>query len=291
MVGAQTSKPTNYPTFTPQNLKELILTQGHRDQMFDSILINIIVGIILGLLFVGASFGIRQALLLILKHITPNYANLIAGIAQMLVLLLGASTIVFVTGVKAAVFLTLITIIGAGASLALHSSIGDLVSTAKLIMYSYYRVADVITVKGIKGKVEEITAFNTVLRTFDHDKIILNNSDVLSEMLTVHSGFPVTRISARIPIRSLHNRTDVIRLLLGVGYAYPERLQEYDDEGQEIWAPVVHYNLTTCDVYILRVYVEEAAIEPHQTNLLLAAADRLNERGIELGERIVIDGQ
>ena len=251
------------------------------------ILNNILFAAALAIIVLALSLVIRKVIYSLLFRLSPTYSSAIAGIAQLTILFGGIGLIIYTTGVEAAIFLTIITIVGAGASLSLDSSIGDLVSTVKLLLYNYYRVGDYISVGKIQGIVEEITAFNTIIRTLKRDKVILNNSEVLAATLTVHNGFPELKLDVHVPVRSNHCRQQVLTLLLDIMKNYEQRLSAADANGEELWTYQIFHKITTCDIYTMSMYVEGVYSQPHYTLLSIAAAEKLNALGIDIGEPLL----
>ena len=71
-----------------------------------------------------------------------------------------------------------------------------------LILFRPFRVADVVTVAGVTGKVEAISMFTTTMSTPDNQLIIIPNSSV--------TGNIITNITA--------NDTRRVDLVIGLGY-------------------------------------------------------------------------
>ena len=247
-----------------------------------SFLANFIEAVVIAVLAIVASFVVRWLIRYLLKWLAPTWGGYLSNAAQIAILLYGLFLIINVTGVIAAsVLLTMVTLFTAGASLSASSLINDGLATIRILTLGYYRVDDFVTLLGdVHGQVIEINAFSTFVRTREHDMLIVSNSDVVDDIIQVHTGFTGTELAVHIPVCCEHDRGQVMGLLTEVGENYAERLTD-----DEFGVKVFHQFASSSENYTLVVYVENSFQHRRQyTDLSIAAGNKLNAHGIDVGE-------
>ena len=89
---------------------------------------------------------------------------------------------------------SLIAVIGAAGlaiGLALQGTLSNVAAGVMLMIFRPYKAGDFIDAAGNFGNVEEITLFTTVLRTFDHQQIIIPNGNIWGQQIINHSHHAV----------------------------------------------------------------------------------------------------
>ena len=94
-------------------------------------------------------------------------------------------------GVQTTSIVALLGAAGLAVGLALQGAMSNLAAGAMLMIFRPYKAGDFIDAAGQFGKVEEITLFTTILRTFDHQHIIVPNGKIWGEQIINHSHHPV----------------------------------------------------------------------------------------------------
>ncbi|MEA3292274.1 MAG: mechanosensitive ion channel, partial [Pseudomonadota bacterium] len=105
-------------------------------------------------------------------------------------------------GINTTSFLAVMGAAGLAVGLALKDSLANFASGVMLILFRPFQVGDVVEAAGVTGNVEEITVFNTILKTPDNQKIIVPNSNITSNV--------ITNVTAQ--------ETRRIDLVFGIGY-------------------------------------------------------------------------
>lgn len=88
-------------------------------------------------------------------------------------------------GVETSSFIAVVGAASLAVGLALQGSLANFASGVMLILLQPFRLGDHIEAGGANGTVEEIQIFNTVLITPDNKKIIIPNSKVTSDKITI----------------------------------------------------------------------------------------------------------
>ncbi len=91
---------------------------------------------------------------------------------------------------------------GLAIGLALKDSLGNFAAGVMLILFKPFKIGDFVEAGGSAGVIENITVFNTVMRTGDNREIIIPNGQI-------YAG-TITNVSAR--------ETRRVDLVFGIGY-------------------------------------------------------------------------
>ncbi len=75
--------------------------------------------------------------------------------------------------------------------LALQGALSNLAAGVMLLIFRPYKAGQIIETAGTMGAVEEITLFTTILRTFDHQHIIVPNGEIWGGQIINHSHHAV----------------------------------------------------------------------------------------------------
>jgi small conductance mechanosensitive channel len=103
-------------------------------------------------------------------------------------------------GVKTTSFLAILGAAGLAVGLALKDSLSNFASGVMLILFKPFKVGDAVTAAGVSGSVERIDIFNSVINTWDNQKVIIPNSKITAEIITNINANPTRRIDMVIGI-------------------------------------------------------------------------------------------
>lgn len=78
-------------------------------------------------------------------------------------------------GVESSSFAALIAAAGLGVGFALQGSLGNLAGGVIIMLFRPFNIGDYIEVQGVKGYVEDIQIFSTIIRTFQNKTIYVPN--------------------------------------------------------------------------------------------------------------------
>ncbi len=105
-------------------------------------------------------------------------------------------------GIQTTSFIAIVGAAGLAIGLALKDSLSNFASGVMLILFSPFKVGDVVTASGVTGKVQQIDLFSTIILTPDNQRVIVPNSGITSGV--------ITNINAE--------ETRRIDLIVGIGY-------------------------------------------------------------------------
>lgn len=88
-------------------------------------------------------------------------------------------------GVETGSFIAVLGAASLAVGLALQGSLSNFASGVMLIIFQPFKVGDVIDAGGAQGTVEEIQIFNTIMLTSDKKRVIVPNSKITSDKITI----------------------------------------------------------------------------------------------------------
>ncbi|MEM7493755.1 MAG: mechanosensitive ion channel domain-containing protein [Pseudomonadota bacterium] len=154
--------------------------------------------ILLALVILIVGFWIAGRVGKLVKGLGAKYDNLDSTLFNFLGSLARYTILAFVFiavlnrfGVETTSIIALLGAAGLAIGLALQGAMSNLAAGVMLMIFRPYKVGDFIDAAGQFGNVEEITLFTTVLRTFDHQQIIIPNGSIWGQQIVNHSHHPI----------------------------------------------------------------------------------------------------
>lgn len=121
-----------------------------------------------------------------LDHSLVKFLSSLAGIALKIMLIFSVAGMF---GIATTSFIAMFSAVAFAFGMALQGNLGHLASGIMLLLFKPFKVGDLVEIgSGKTGTVNEITAFNTVLKTLDNKRIFLPNGTVTSNPITNISG-------------------------------------------------------------------------------------------------------
>lgn len=125
------------------------------------------------------------------ERLDDTLFNFLGSLARYTILAFVIIAVLNRFGVETTSIVALLGAAGLAIGLALQGAMSNLAAGVMLMIFRPYKVGDFIDAAGNFGKVEEITLFTTVLRTFDHQQIIIPNGKIWGEQIINHSHHAV----------------------------------------------------------------------------------------------------
>ena len=91
-------------------------------------------------------------------------------------------------GVETSSFIAVVGAASLAIGLALQGSLANFASGVLIVLFHPFKVGDVIDAGGAQGRVEEIQIFNTVIISHDQKRIIIPNSKITGDKITIEQG-------------------------------------------------------------------------------------------------------
>jgi small conductance mechanosensitive channel len=91
-------------------------------------------------------------------------------------------------GVETGSFIAVVGAASLAVGLALQGSLANFASGVMLILFQPFKVGDIIDAGGAQGRVEEIQIFNTIIITNEKKVVIVPNSKITGDKITIDKG-------------------------------------------------------------------------------------------------------
>jgi len=136
------------------------------------------------------------------SKIDETLAKFLDDIIYYILIVVVALTALKQLGVDTTSFFAILGAAGLAIGLALKDSLGNFASGVMIIIFRPFKVGDFINAGGVSGSVEEISIFNTILKTPDNQTLIVPNGAI--------TGGTITNVNAKPERR--------VDLVVGIGY-------------------------------------------------------------------------
>lgn len=120
--------------------------------------------------------------------------NFVLSIVQVLLTLMIVVAALGQLGVDTTSLIALVGAAGLAIGLALQDSLKNFAAGVLLIVFRPFKEGDFVEVAGISGVAEQITIFNTVMRTGDNREVIVPNGSIYSDIITNYNRRPTRRV-------------------------------------------------------------------------------------------------
>jgi len=148
-----------------------------------NIAISIVIFII-GKWLVGKLTDATIKLLTKTNRIDETLIKFLKNIIYYSLMVIVALTALKQLGIDTTSFFAILGAAGLAIGLALKDSLGNFASGVMIILFRPFKVGDYVTAGGSSGTVEEISIFNTILKTPDNQKLIVPNGAIRSRKIT-----------------------------------------------------------------------------------------------------------
>jgi len=132
--------------------------------------------------------------IMVRANMDPILINFCSSIINILLLLFVLIAGLDQLGVNTTSMIAVLGAAGLAVGLALKDSLQNFAAGVMLIMYRPFRIGHFVEVAGVLGIVEQITIFNTVMRTTDNREVIVPNGNIYSGVITNYSARDTRRI-------------------------------------------------------------------------------------------------
>jgi small conductance mechanosensitive channel len=89
-------------------------------------------------------------------------------------------------GIETTSFIAIIGAAGLAVGLALQGTLANFAAGVMLIIFEPFQVGDSVEAGGASGIVEEIQIFSTIMKTTDNKKVIVPNSKITGDKITIY---------------------------------------------------------------------------------------------------------
>ena len=151
--------------------------------------------------------------------------------------LLLAIIIIGILGIDTSSFLAVFASAGIAVGMALSGTLQNFAGGVLILLLKPYKVGDYIEFGELKGTVREIQIFNTVINTYNNDRIVIPNGGLATSSLKNFSAETYHRVEWRVGISYGDNVDDARKVALDI-LAADSRIVHTDDDVKETEQPV-----------------------------------------------------
>ena len=90
-------------------------------------------------------------------------------------------------GIETTSFIAVLGAAGLAVGLALQGSLANFAAGVMLVMFQPFEVGDFVEAGGATGTVDEIQIFSTIMTTPDKKRVIVPNSKITADKITIHN--------------------------------------------------------------------------------------------------------
>ena len=117
------------------------------------------------------------------RNVDKSLITFLPSLLRFVLILAVLLTAIAIFGVKVTAFVAILGAAGFGVGMALQGSLGNFASGVLILVFRPFKIGDIITLQGKTGRVSDIQIFNTVLRTYQNELVIIPNAIVTSNII------------------------------------------------------------------------------------------------------------
>lgn len=177
--------------------------------------LNLFFGVVILVIGWGISKWAHKAMLGGLRraHVEEALARFLASIAQYSVLAATVISALNRVGVQTTSLVALLASAGLAIGLALQGSLSSFASGVMILFFRPFMLGDVVKLSGHDGVVDDIGLFQTKLKAFEGETIILPNSSITGNPIINYSARGVRRATIDVGVAYGSNVEDVLERL------------------------------------------------------------------------------
>ena len=269
------------------NFQTSISTAWDKVQGMSNGLIVMLPNIVLALLVSTVFFFAARWLKLVVKRLTRrhrqarNLGMVLGRLAQGAVILVGlfVALSIVVPTFKAGDLVQLLGISGVAIGFAFRDILQNFLAGILILLTEPFKIDDQIVFKDFEGTVENIETRATTIRTYDGRRIVIPNSELFTNSVTVNTAFDARRIEYDVGIGYGDDVEQAKRLML-------EAIQSVDEVLRDPPPDVLAFELAESTVNIrARWWIQpprRADVLGSRDRVLTAIKNKLTANGIDL---------
>lgn len=132
------------------------------------------------------------------RGVEVSLRGFIASLIDILLKLLIIIMVMDIVGIKVTSFIAILGALGLAVGMALQGTLQNFAGGVIILLMRPFRVGDYIQASGHEGWVSEIRIFNTILRTFDHQSVIIPNTELATATLVNYTKEKYRRVEVKV---------------------------------------------------------------------------------------------
>ena len=134
------------------------------------------------------------------SKVDPSLFTFLTSIVNVVLWLCLLIVIISILGIETSSFIALFASAGVAIGMALSGTLQNFAGGVLILLLKPYKVGDYIEFGDLKGTVREIQIFNTVINTYNNDRIVIPNGGLATSSLKNFSAEPYHRVEWRVGI-------------------------------------------------------------------------------------------
>ena len=153
----------------------------------------------LGKFIINKIYSVARAIM-IRKDFDRSLISFLLSFIRITLLFLLIITVIGVLGIETSSFIAIFASAGVAIGMALSGTLQNFAGGVLILLLKPYKVGDYIEFGELKGTVREIQIFNTVINTYNNDRIVIPNGGLATSSLKNFSAEPYHRVEWRVGI-------------------------------------------------------------------------------------------
>ena len=153
----------------------------------------------IGKFIINKIYSVVRAIM-IRKDFDRSLISFLLSFIRITLLFLLIITVIGVLGIETSSFIAIFASAGVAIGMALSGTLQNFAGGVLILLLTPYKVGDYIEFGELKGTVREIQIFNTVINTYNNDRIVIPNGGLATGSLKNFSAEPYHRVEWRVGI-------------------------------------------------------------------------------------------
>ena len=163
----------------------------------------------IGKFIINKVYRLTRAIM-VRKGFERSLTSFLLSFIKITLLFLLIITVIGVLGIETSSFIAIFASAGVAIGMALSGTLQNFAGGVLILLMKPYKVGDYIEFGDLKGTVKEIQIFNTVINTYNNDRIVIPNGGLATSSLKNFTAEPYHRVEWRVGI-SYGDDVDVAR--------------------------------------------------------------------------------
>ena len=190
----------------------------------------------LGKFIINKIYKVMRAIM-VAKGFDRSLTSFLLSFIKITLLFLLIITVIGVLGIETSSFIAIFASAGVAIGMALSGTLQNFAGGVLILLLKPYKVGDYIEFGELKGTVREVQIFNTIINTYNNDRIVIPNGGLATSSLKNFSAEPYHRVEWRVGI-SYGDDVDMARKVALNILAADERIVHTDSDVKETEQPV-----------------------------------------------------
>ena len=153
----------------------------------------------IGKFIINKIYSVARAIM-VRKGFERSLISFLLSFIKITLLFLLIITVIGVLGIETSSFIAIFASAGVAIGMALSGTLQNFAGGVLILLLKPYKVGDYIEFGELKGTVREIQIFNTIINTYNNDRIVIPNGGLATSSLKNFSAEPYHRVEWRVGI-------------------------------------------------------------------------------------------